>query len=171
MKINIVVPTGYFGGIRNWKFLSFSWEIFWSPSLGIFCRFFLSLNFWSSVCCTSGHKSWAGGGDFLLDLFSTSQFVDCSYICIFIAAYIQIIRTAEGKRGGRRSEWGGLLPQSKVTLREHWVGCLKSVSWCKIPRNLSLWRPKFVTKQAQYTSTLPSQLIIKHCAFTFIFIF
>ena len=58
MMIHILVPAEalrYFGGKSCWKPF-----IFWS-----LCRrpFFvlLSLNFWSKVCCTSGHKSWAGG--------------------------------------------------------------------------------------------------------------
>ena len=101
------------GSSRNpvwWNLQSFTfWNGFGSISrcINLTCVIdFFSPNFWSRLCCTWGHKSWVGGGDFLLDLFSTSQFVDCSYICIFIAAYIQIIRTAEGKTGGR-SKWGG----------------------------------------------------------------
>ena len=39
--------------------------VFWSHKLmeTFYLTFFvfLSLNFWSKVCCTSGHKSWAGG--------------------------------------------------------------------------------------------------------------
>ena len=50
----------------------------------------------------------------MLDLFPTSQFVDCSYICIFIAAYIQIIRPAEGKTGGEVSGEGRFLREPQT---------------------------------------------------------
>ena len=60
-----------------------------------------------------------GGADFLLDLFSTSQFVDCSYICIFIAHIFRLSGLLKEKEGEEEVSEGGLLPQSKVTLREH----------------------------------------------------
>ena len=58
MMIHILVPAEaprYFRGKSCWKPF-----IFWSMCHRPFFVF-LSLNFWSKVCCTSGHKSWAGG--------------------------------------------------------------------------------------------------------------
>ena len=45
-----------------------------------------------------------GGADFLLDLFSTSQFVDCSYICIFIAHIFRLSGLLKEKTGGEVTE-------------------------------------------------------------------
>ena len=45
-----------------------------------------------------------GGADFLLDLFSISQFVDCSYICIFIAHIFRLSGLLKEKTGGEVTE-------------------------------------------------------------------
>ena len=54
-----------------------------------------------------------GGADFLLDLFSTSQFVDCSYICIFIAHIFRLSGLLKEKTGGEVTEER---PSNKVEL-------------------------------------------------------
>lgn len=75
--------------------------------------FIFSLNFWSQVCCTGAiNRGWGSGllARFILNITICWLFLHLHFYC----AYIQIIRTAEGKNRGR-SNWVETFQQSRVT--------------------------------------------------------
>ena len=99
MMIHILVPAEalrYFGGKSCWKPF-----IFWSMCHRPFFVF-LSLNFWSKVCCTSGHKSWAGGGGllarFILNITICWLFLHLHFYCRIYSDYPDCWRKNWGKK-------------------------------------------------------------------------